>query len=193
VKKLRQHPHGIDLGPLEPRLPKRASTEGGAVLLAPARFVADVERLRARMDELSADGQLVLIGRRHLRSNNSWMHNAAGLMDGVARPRCTLLIHPDDAARLDIVDGEPAVVASAAGQIELPAEVSDEMMPGVVSVPHGWGHDREGARLEIARRTPGVSVNDITDEHFIDELTGTAALSGVPVTVTARRPAAVGV
>jgi anaerobic selenocysteine-containing dehydrogenase len=192
LKKLRANPHGIDLGPLEPRLPKRASTEGGAVQLAPEVFIADLERLRGRLDELATDGQLVLIGRRHLRSNNSWMHNSSGLMDGVARPRCTLLIHPDDAARLGIGDGELAAVQSASGVIELAAEVSDEMMPGVVSVPHGWGHGREGTRLEIAGRDPGVSINDVTDEQFIDVLTGTAAFSGVPVTVTARQVATVG-
>jgi anaerobic selenocysteine-containing dehydrogenase len=193
LKRLRQNPHGLDLGPLEPQLPKRASTEGGAVQLAPEVFVADLDRLRARLDELAGGEQLVLIGRRHLRSNNSWMHNSSGLMDGVARPRCTLLIHPDDAARLGIADGEQAAVMSAAGVIELPAEVSDEMMPGVVSVPHGWGHHREGTQLGIAERDPGVSINDITDEQFIDVLTGTAALSGVPVTVTARQVAAAAV
>ena len=193
LDKLRKNPHGVDLGPLEPQLPKRANTKGGAVRLAPRVFLDDLDRLRDRLGELADEGQLVLIGRRHLRSNNSWMHNSTGLMDGVTRPRCTLLIHPDDAERLGIVDGEPAAVESAAGLIELPAEVSDEMMPGVVSVPHGWGHHREGTRLEIAGRDPGVSVNDITDEQFIDALTGNAALSGVPVTVTARQVAAVGV
>jgi anaerobic selenocysteine-containing dehydrogenase len=192
LERLRRNPHGLDLGPLQPQLPKRASTDGGAARLTPEVFVADLARLRARHEELSRDGQLVLIGRRHLRTNNSWMHNSVGLMDGVARPRCTLLIHPDDAARLGVVDGEPAAVMSAAGVIELPAEVSDEMMPGVVSVPHGWGHDRKGTRLGVAGRNPGVSVNDLTDEHFIDALTGTAALSGVPVTVTARQVASVG-
>jgi len=190
LKRLRKNPHGLDLGPLTPQLPKRASTEGGVVQLAPELFVADLERLRSRFGELQAEGQLVLIGRRHLRSDNSWMHNSSSLMDGVTRPRCTVLIHPDDAARLGIADGELAAVASAAGVIELPAEVSDEMMAGVVSVPHGWGHHRKGTRLAVAERDPGVSINDITDEQFIDALTGTAAFSGVPVTVTARRPAA---
>ena len=183
LAKLRREPHGVDLGPLEPQLPKRARTPDGAVRLAPEVFAADLDRVRGRLRELADHGQLVLIGRRHLRGNNSWMHNSASLMDGVAKPRCTMLIHPDDAGRLGIEDGAAVEVTSVAGMIELPAEVSDEVMPGVVSVPHGWGHDRAGSRLEIAAQNPGVSINDITDERFVDELTGTAALSGVPVTV----------
>jgi len=118
-----------------------------------------------------------------MRSNNSWMHNNASLMEGKGHPTCTLLVHPADATRYQLVDGEPASVTSAAGTIEVPVEISDEVMTGVVSLPHGWGHNRVGAQLGVAAKHPGSSINDVTDETFVDTLTGTAALSGVPVTV----------
>jgi anaerobic selenocysteine-containing dehydrogenase len=133
-------------------------------------------------------GELVLIGRRQLRSNNSWLHNSARLVKG--RPRCTLLVSPADAERHGLADAELAVLSSAAGEIEVPVEVSDEMMPGVVSLPHGWGHSRPGVRLGVASRHPGASMNDVTSEEFVDELTGTAALSGQRVKVRAVQPAA---
>jgi anaerobic selenocysteine-containing dehydrogenase len=123
-----------------------------------------------------------MIGRRDLRSNNSWMHNSERLVKGPAR--CTLLIHPDDAAARGLADGARAKVASPRGAIELPVETTDSMMPGVVSVPHGWGHGRPGVKLGVAARVPGVSINDVIDPARIDELSGTSALTGQPVEVT---------
>jgi anaerobic selenocysteine-containing dehydrogenase len=186
LRRLRRSPHGVDLGPLESRLPRLLRTRGKKVRLAPQPFLDDLARLRSRLDEWRAkpDG-LVLIGRRHLRSNNSWMHNSPSLMEGKGHPTCTLLVHPRDASALDLREGELATVASAVGTVEVPVQISDEVMPGVVSLPHGWGHHREGARLGVAERHAGVSMNDVTDEQFVDQLTGTAALSGIPVTVHA--------
>jgi anaerobic selenocysteine-containing dehydrogenase len=186
--KLRKHPHGIDLGPLESRLPGRLYTKGKKINLAPGEYLDDLDRLHGRMESW-APGELVLIGRRQLRSNNSWMHNSPRLVKG--KPRCTLLVNPVDAQRNGLVDGEPAVLSSAAGEVEVPVEVSDEMMPGVVSLPHGWGHGRPGVRLGVASKHAGASINDVTDEHFVDELTGTAALSGQRVKVRALQPAPV--
>lgn len=182
---LRKHTHGVDLGPLEPRLPRRVRFRGHAVRLAPRPFLDDLDRLRSRFAELADESdQLVLIGRRHLRSNNSWMGNSRSLLESKGSPTCTLLIHPDDAAARDVDDGALVTLSSATGQVTVPVQISDEMMRGVVSLPHGWGHDRDGARLQVAERHPGASINDITDEQFIDALTGTAALSGTQVTVS---------
>jgi anaerobic selenocysteine-containing dehydrogenase len=182
VKALRANPHGMDLGPLEPRLPDRLGTPDKTIRIAPDVYVADLPRLRKRLAEWSARATgLILIGRRQLRSNNSWMHNSHRLVKG--KPRCTLIIHPDDAARRGLVDGGRATVTSRIGSIEVPIEVSDEIMPGVVSVPHGWGHDRPGTRLTVAAAHAGASANDITDETFIDALSGNSALSGLAVEV----------
>jgi anaerobic selenocysteine-containing dehydrogenase len=182
LRKLRAAPHGVDLGPLEPRLPGRLATPDRAVHLAPREYLADVARLRARHAQAPAPG-LVLIGRRHLRSNNSWLHNSERLVKGPAR--CTLLIHPDDAAARGIADGGTARVSTRTGAIELPVEVTDAMMRGVVSVPHGWGHGRSGIQLRVASATPGQSINDIIDPAVTDELSGTSALSGQIVEVAA--------
>jgi anaerobic selenocysteine-containing dehydrogenase len=176
LAKLRANPHGLDLGPLVRRLPKRLP-RGRKVELAPAIYLADINRLEARR---APDG-LVVIGRRHLRSNNSWLHNSERLVKGP--PRCTLLIHPDDAAARGITDGSLARIATARGSIELPVEVTDSMMPGVVSVPHGWGHTRKGSRLTVASSVAGASLNDVLDPAIADELSGTAALTGQPVEV----------
>jgi anaerobic selenocysteine-containing dehydrogenase len=178
-------PHGIDLGPLEPRLPDMLRTPSGMVELAPDMLVADVARLRAALERRNGHGPLTLIGRRQLRSNNSWMHNVGVLVKG--KPRCTLLVHPDDAGRLGLVDGGMAEVASRAGAVTIPVEVTDAIRPGVVSIPHGWGHDRPGVRLGVAARHAGVNSNVLTEERLFDPLSGTAVLNGVPVTV---RPAA---
>ncbi|HEU4727498.1 MAG TPA: molybdopterin-dependent oxidoreductase [Kofleriaceae bacterium] len=188
LRRLRDAPHGLDLGPLERRLPGRLATADRRVHLAPAPYLADLDRLAARHASPSpapapAPAGLVLIGRRHLRSNNSWMHNSARLTKGPAR--CTLMIHPDDAARRGLADGGLARVSTGRGAIELPVEITDEVMPGVVSVPHGWGHGRSGTRLRVASATPGQSVNDILDPAVVDELSGTAALSGQSVEVVA--------
>ena len=176
--KLERAPHGLDLGPLEPRLPARLGTRDKAVHLAPSVFLADIARLAARPTPQG----LVMIGRRDLRSNNSWMHNSARLVKGP--PRCTILVHPDDAAARGLVDGGTAKVTTATGAIELPVETTDAMMPGVVSVPHGWGHARKGVKLSVAATAPGVSINDIIDPARVDELSGTSALSGQPVEVS---------
>ncbi|MDQ1567041.1 MAG: hypothetical protein QOF96_1921, partial [Actinomycetota bacterium] len=177
-------PHGIDLGPLEPRLPDMLRTPSGMVELAPDALVADVARLRAALAErAAADAPLLLIGRRHLRSNNSWMHNLGVLVKG--RPRCTLLMHPDDAARLGLADGAPAEVASRAGTVTIAVEVTETIRPGVVSIPHGWGHDRPGTRMAVAGRHAGVNSNLLAEEDRFDPLSGTAVLNGIPVTVRA--------
>jgi anaerobic selenocysteine-containing dehydrogenase len=180
LAKLKAAPHGIDLGPLESRLPGRLGTKDRKLALAPKLYLDDLPRL-ARRFEQAANG-LVMIGRRHLRSNNSWMHNSERLVKGP--PRCTLMIHPDDAAKRGLADGATARVATTKGAIELPVEVTDTMMPGVVSVPHGWGHGRRGAQLRVAATVPGASVNDVIDSSRIDELSGTSALTGQPVEVT---------
>ena len=171
-------PHGIDLGPLRPRLPELLRTPSGKVELAPAEIVADVERLRASV-EREHNGGMVLIGRRQLRSNNSWMHNLPALVKG--KPRCTLHVHPDDALRLGLVDGGRAQVSSSVGSIEVAVELTDGIMPGVVSIPHGWGHDVPGTRLDVARRHAGVNSNVLADETRVDPLSGNAVLNGIPV------------
>ncbi len=178
LDQLEQNPHGIDLGPLEPRLPDLLRTPSGRIELAPEPILADGERLRAAL-ERERNGGLVLIGRRQLRSNNSWMHNLPALVKG--KDRCTLLVHPDDADRLGLADGGRALVRSAAGQIEAPVELTDEIMPGVVSLPHGWGHDEEGMRLGVASAHAGVNSNVLADETAVDPLSGNAVLNGIPV------------
>jgi anaerobic selenocysteine-containing dehydrogenase len=191
LRRLRRHPHGIDLGPLQPVLPERLFTQDRKIDAAPAPLLADVDRLRARLLEREADGaaaadggfDLLLIGRRQLRSNNSWMHNYPRLMKG--RDRCTLLLHPDDAAARGIEAGATVRVGSRSGSVEVPAELSNEVMPGVVSLPHGFGHGRPGIGTTVAAAHPGASANDVTDDRFLDALTGNAALNGVSVRVEA--------
>jgi anaerobic selenocysteine-containing dehydrogenase len=170
-------PHGIDFGPLQPRMPEILRTPSGLVELAPEPIVADIARLLAELDR-PADG-FVLIGRRQLRSNNSWMHNLEPLVKG--KPRCTAHVHPDDAERLGLADGALARVRSRAGEIEVPVEVTDAVMPGVVSIPHGWGHDVEGVRLGVASAHAGVNSNVLADELLVDAVSGTAVLNGIPV------------
>ncbi|MCB0546521.1 MAG: molybdopterin oxidoreductase family protein [Phaeodactylibacter sp.] len=191
LKQLIAEPHGIDLGPLQPCLPGRLFTPDKRIPLAPDIFVQDISRLKAKMGSwkkvTSGDFPFGLIGRRQLRSNNSWMHNAYRLVKG--KERCTLLIHPDDAERVGVEEGQEVRVVSAAGAIEIKAELSSEMMPGVVSIPHGWGHSREGVMMNVARAHPGASINDLTENSRIDALTGNAAFSGVPVRVEPVSPA----
>ena len=189
LKKLRRNPSGIDLGPLQPQLPKRLFNKSKAVELAPEQFLADLPRLQERWAGGAGDGTLVLIGRRHIRSNNSWMHNSERLMTG--GDRCTLLVHPSDAATRGLVHGHRATVTSPAGSVDVPVEVSDTVMPGVVCMPHGYGHGRPGVQLSVAAAHPGASFNDVADEQFVDQLTGTTALNGVPVLVSAVVPAGV--
>jgi anaerobic selenocysteine-containing dehydrogenase len=178
---LEASPHGIDLGALQPRLHEVLRTPSGMIELAPSMVVDDVARLH---DALAAPpAELVLIGRRDLRSNNSWMHNLPLLVRGPAR--CTLHVHPDDAARLALVDGGRASIRSRVGELEVPVEVTDDIRPGVVSLPHGWGHDQDGADMGVARANAGVNSNVLTDEDVVEPLTGTAVLNGIPVVVTA--------
>jgi anaerobic selenocysteine-containing dehydrogenase len=187
LAELEARPHGVDLGPLVPRLPEVIETADGKVALAPPRIIADVPRLENALQAVaSTDGELLLIGRRNLRSNNSWMHNSVRLVKG--KEACTLLMHPTDAAERGVAQGDRVRVRSRVGEVLVSVAVSEEIARGVVSLPHGWGHAREGVSLEVARAHAGVSVNDLTDERFIDPLSGTAGLSGVPVTV---RPAQV--
>jgi anaerobic selenocysteine-containing dehydrogenase len=178
---LEQHPHGVDLGPLEPRVPDVLRTPSGRIELAPPELVADTDRLRASLDRRHDDGSFVLVGRRDLRSNNSWMHNLEVLVKG--RPRCTLQVHPDDAARLGLADGGRAKVASRVNAVDVPVEVTDAIRPGVVSIPHGWGHDAPGAAMRVAERHAGVNSNLLADEQVLDPLSGNAVLNGIPVTV----------
>nr|WSY56078.1 molybdopterin oxidoreductase family protein [Streptomyces sp. NBC_00886] len=181
LEKLLAHPHGLDLGPLASRLPQPLKTRSGKVELLPRPIVDDLPRLRQAMSERS-DG-LVLVGRRHLRSNNSWMHNVPALTGGTNR--CTLHIHPEDAERLGVVDGAPVRVKGAGGEVTAPAEITDGLRRGVVSLPHGWGHDRPGTRLSHAATDPGVNVNQLLDGSLLDPLSGNAVLNGVPVEVAA--------
>ena len=186
LKNVKNAPHGIDLGPLKPCLPGRLQTADKCIELAPEAIIKDVARVKARFfDNASADsnGHLMLIGRRQLRSNNSWMHNSERLVKG--KTQCTILMHPTDAAHRELVNGQTVEVRSRVGSIVLPIEVSDEMMPGVVSIPHGWGHDRVGNQLEVAQQHAGESINDLTDNLTVDVLCGTAAFNGTPVTVDA--------
>jgi anaerobic selenocysteine-containing dehydrogenase len=179
LDKLLAHPHGMDLGPLRPRLPQPLKTRSGKVELLPQPIADDLPRLRAALAE-RPDG-LVLVGRRHLRSNNSWMHNVPALTGG--SNRCTLHIHPEDAERLGVRDGAPVRVKGAGGEVTAPAEVTDEVRRGVVSLPHGWGHDRPGTRLSHAATDPGVNVNQLLDGRLLDPLSGNAVLNAVPVEV----------
>ncbi|MGZ4683712.1 MAG: molybdopterin oxidoreductase family protein, partial [Acidimicrobiales bacterium] len=180
LAKLEANPHGIDLGPLQPRLPVALKTPSDRVELAPAPVLDDLARLEASL-AVHRNGDLVLVGRRHLRSNNSWMHNVDVLVKG--KERCTLQVHPDDAANLGLVDGGQAEVASRVGKLVAPVEVTEAIRPGVVSLPHGWGHSSAGARMDVAAAHPGVNSNILTDEDQIDPLSGNAVLNGIPVTV----------
>jgi anaerobic selenocysteine-containing dehydrogenase len=186
LRRLKQAVHGIDLGALRPCLPQRLRTSNQRITLAPKAFVEDIERVRAKLSGDAAvlsNGNLLLIGRRALRSNNSWLHNSERLVKG--KPQCTMLIHPEDAAERALEQGQRAVVKSRTGSTEIPIEISDQMMRGVVCIPHGWGHDRKGIQLGVAQQNAGASINDLTDNLAIDSLCGTAAFNGIPVTVDA--------
>lgn len=181
VASLYDHPHGVDLGALKANLGPRLKTANQHVQAAPAAILADLQRFAAL--QAPAADELLMIGRRHVRSNNSWMHNYHRLVKG--KPRHQLLMHPDDLAQRGLSDGQRVRVSSRVGEIEVEVLGSLEMMKGVVSLPHGWGHDRPGVLMGIATAQPGSSANDLTDERQLDELSGNAALNGVPVTVAA--------
>jgi anaerobic selenocysteine-containing dehydrogenase len=186
LRKLKKSVHGMDLGPLNPCLPDRLRTADKRIQLAPEAFVKDIDRVKAKFaDQASAvplNGNLLLIGRRHLRSNNSWMHNSLRLVKG--KPQCTILMNPQDATHRNLTAGQRVSVRSRVGSVDVPVEISEEMMPGVVCMPHGWGHDRSGVQLEIAQLHAGESINDVTDNLAIDALCGTAAFNGTLVEVT---------
>ncbi len=182
LEQVESHPHGLDLGELEPgRLPARLYTPDKRVNCLPDAIPAEIDRFAARLEETPADG-LLLIGRRHLRSNNSWLHNSKRLLKGPER--CTLMIHPADAEARGIVEGAAVNITTRVGSVIAPAEITDRVMPGTVSLPHGWGHGREGVRLSVAATRPGVSLNDLTDRRRVDPLSGNAAFNGTPVTVS---------
>jgi anaerobic selenocysteine-containing dehydrogenase len=184
LDKLRANPHGIDFGALQPRLPEVLRTASGKVELAPSELIADLDRLWSRVedsDEMLDGRDLVLVGRRHLRSNNSWMHNLEVLVKG--KPRCTLQMHPLDAATRGISDGQHVSVASRVGRVSAPVELTDEIRPGVVSLPHGWGHGVAGTQMRVAGEYAGVNSNILTDEAAMDPLSGTSVLNGIPVSV----------
>jgi anaerobic selenocysteine-containing dehydrogenase len=192
LEKLEANPHGVDMGAMRPRLPEVLRTPSGKIELAPEAIVADVPRLAAELDGATAvNGSMVLIGRRQLRSNNSWMHNLPALVKG--KDRCTIQVHPSDAERLGLADGGRARVESSSGELVAPVEVTEEIMPGVVSIPHGWGHDAPGVRMEVAGAHPGVNSNVLAPVD-VDVVSGNAVLNGIPVEVTPaadREPVAV--
>jgi anaerobic selenocysteine-containing dehydrogenase len=172
-------PNGIDRGALTPQLDQVLATRSGKIELAPEHITQDLPRLAQRLGR--AEPPLVLVSRRHVRSNNSWMHNVAPLVTG--KDRCTLLVHPDDAARHGLRDGGRARVASRAGSIQVPVEVTDEMMPGVVSLPHGWGHDKAGAQLGVASKHAGACNNVLAPGELVDVPSGNAVVNGIPVEI----------
>ncbi|WP_082948209.1 molybdopterin-dependent oxidoreductase [Mycobacterium sp. 852014-52450_SCH5900713] len=176
---LKANPNGIDFGPMVPQLPDILGTPDKKIRLAPQYLLDDLPRLAARMERPAEP--LVLVSRRHLRSNNTWLHNVPALMKG--KDRCTLLIHPDDAARCGIEDGDVVTVKSDAGEIKVPAEVTDAIKTGVVSMPHGWGHGKPGTRMAVANSSPGANTNVLSLPTFIDEPSGNGALNGIPVTI----------
>ena len=182
VKKLLKNPHGIDLGVMQRRLPQALYHKDKQIHLNVDFYEADLERVEQMMQQYDAS-EILLIGRRHVRSNNSWLHNSYRLVKG--KSRCTLMLHPKTAEQHKIVDGQNVKVTSRVGSVILAAEVTDELMLGVVSIPHGFGHARKGVKQKIAQQYAGVSVNDLTDETLIDKLCGNAAVNGVPVQLEA--------
>jgi anaerobic selenocysteine-containing dehydrogenase len=179
LETLKDHEHGVDFGPMVPRFDEVIHTASGNIELDSDVITGDLPRLRARV--ASPPDGLVLIGRRHVRSNNSWMHNVTVLVKG--KPRCTLIVHPDDATERGLLDGGTARVTSEAGSVDALVEVSDEIRPGVVSLPHGWGHDRPGTRLSVAREHAGVNSNVLAPGHLLDAPSGNAVVNGIPVEV----------
>ncbi len=185
LKKLKANPDGIDLGPLEPCLPQRLHTTDKKIDLCPQPMLEALEVFRndpawqkAKSDEAE---DLLLIGRRNLKSNNSWMHNLPSLAR--SKNQCYLIMNKDDAARRNIADGSQVQVSSRVGSIKIPVMLSERIMPGVVSIPHGWGHDRSQVKLTLAKKSPGVSLNDIMDDRQVDPFSGNAILNGQRVRV----------
>lgn len=186
LKKLKQNPHGIDLGAMQACLPGRLLTADKTINLAPEECVADLKKLSEYLlaDDTTSKASgfnLLLIGRRDPRTNNSWLHNSHRMVKG--KNRCLALIHPQDAQSCNLQDGDIARVSSKVGAIRIPVALSDDMMPGVISIPHGWGHQMDGVQLSVAKQHAGVNTNILTDDHFLDSLSGNAALNGIPVSV----------
>ncbi len=178
LDRLENHPHGLDLGPLTPAIPEAISTPSGKIELAPLQLLADVQRLKTTLRIKQPD--LVLIGRRNIRSCNSWLHNLPSLLKG--DNRCTLLVHPQDAARLGLAQGAYARISTGTGFVEVPVEISEDMLPGVVSLPHGWGHNAPESRMAVAKINAGVNSNILTPGD-VDPLSGNAVLNGITVKI----------
>jgi anaerobic selenocysteine-containing dehydrogenase len=185
-KKLAAAPHGIDLGPLETGIARRVFHADGKIHLADGPFESALAALAATLARRPAAGELLLIGRRELRTNNSWMHNVPAMIAG--KERCVLLVHPDDAGRAGVAHGDVAVLESRVHTGTLRVHVSDEMRPGVVSLPHGWGHAASAGWQSVASSRPGVSANDWTDDQEVESIVGQSILNGVPVRLRACRP-----
>ena len=181
LDRIASQPDGVDLGALQPRLPEVLRTPSGKIEMAPATFMEQARALLDTPGQRPARGELLLIGRRQQRSINSWGHNVDILAKGSFR--CTLQVHPEDAKRLSLKHRRPASLSTSTGKVETLVEITEDMMPGVVSMPHGWGHDKEDMQLNIARLQPGANYNALTDEMNLDTLSGTAALNAVPVQV----------
>jgi anaerobic selenocysteine-containing dehydrogenase len=174
------NPHGVDLGALEPRIPEGLRTPTGMIELSPPSLIADLVRLEASIAKAD-DDQMLLVGRRELKSNNSWMHNIKVLTKGSLS--CTAQVHPDDATRLGLSEGASVRITSRVGSVEAPVEITDSVRPGVVSLPHGWGHGVAGTRMSVAAEKAGVNSNILTDESIIDPISGNAVLNAIPVTL----------
>ncbi len=185
LSRLKEHPHGIDLGPLEPRIPEVIRTASGKIDLAPKPMVRDVRRLSERLNHPETKG-LLLVGRRHLRTNNSWLANIPSLVSGP--PRCVLHLHPEDASRIGLEDGDTAEVKSRVGRVTVPVKITQDIRPGVVSLPHGWGHDLPGVKMEVARAHGGLNSNILSDDESFDPLSNNAVLNGIPVEVSPHTP-----
>ena len=182
LDKLKAHPHGIDLGPLQPALPDAIFHENKKIDVDFDYFMSDIARVKAHFfDQKRNENQMVLIGRRHIKTNNSWLHNSPRMVKG--NNRCTLQLHPIDAAKYDVNEGDRVKVTSRVGELFVEAEITDSIMPGVVSIPHGWGHNKKGIKLGVASQYPGVNTNILTDEMQVDTLSGNGVLNGVPVTL----------
>jgi anaerobic selenocysteine-containing dehydrogenase len=182
LDKLKAHPHGIDLGPLQPALPDAIFHENKKIDLNFNYFMSDIARVKTHFfDQKRNENQIVLIGRRHIKTNNSWLHNSPRMVKG--NNRCTLQLHPIDAAKYDVNEGDRVKVTSRVGELFVEAEITDSIMPGVVSIPHGWGHNKKGIKLGVASQYPGVNTNILTDEMQVDTLSGNSVLNGVPVSL----------
>lgn len=181
LEKVKAEPNGINFGPMVPRLPEVLGTTDQKIRVAPQYLLDDLPRLAERLRRDPTE--LVLVSRRHLRSCNSWLHNVPALMKG--KDRCTLLMHSADAKANDVTEGDVVTVTSAAGSIDVPVEITDAIKPGVVSMPHGWGHGLPGTQLAVANTSPGANTNVLSPPDFLDEPSGNGALNGIPVTVTA--------